>query len=157
MSVKGFVFGTAFGAAAAAGATYALTRTCEAEVRGYLDMVDLTADQRCKVETIRESFLPRVEGIRREICLLRSELADLLFASPLARDRISAVEDEIARLQRRLDQEVIDHIVEERALLTPDQQRQFHRVVAEQFRSGGLGIHDVPARRVRRGSRLLGH
>jgi len=143
MSVRGFLLGALVGVAGAVGAAYALKSTCRREVRGYLDLIDLTADQRHKVEKIREGFLPRVAAVREALRARRLELADLLFATPLERDRIRALVEDIARLQLRLEEEVIDHIIEENEILTPDQQRQFHRVIIDQFRGGGLGIHDV--------------
>jgi Spy/CpxP family protein refolding chaperone len=126
---------------------YARQRWGKEEIRGYLDLIDLTTAQRCRVEEIRERFLPKVAGIRQRLRERRLALADLLFAVPLDRERIQAAVGEIARLQLELEGEVIEHIIEENGLLTPDQQRQFHDVIVQQFCGGGLGIHDVPGRR----------
>jgi carbon-monoxide dehydrogenase medium subunit len=41
----------------------------------------------------------------------------------------------------------LHYIIEENGLLTPDQQRQFHQVIIDQFRGGGLGVHDVRGQR----------
>lgn len=146
MRLKGFVSGVLAGAAAACGVVYAMKRS-RPQIRGYLDLIDLTEDQRQKVELIRERFLPQVAGIRQELRERRLELADLLFAVPLDRDRVKAAVEALAALQLRLEQEVIDHIIEENELLTPDQQRQFHQVILGQFRGGGLGVHDVRGQR----------
>jgi len=142
MKLKGFLSGVLAGAATACGVMYALKKR-QPQIRGYLDFIDLTEDQRRKVERIRESFLPQVAGIRQELRERRMELADLLFATPPDRDHVKAAVEAIAGLQLRLEQEVIDHIIEENELLTPDQQRQFHQVIIGQFRGGGLGVHDV--------------
>lgn len=109
--------------------------------RGYLDFIDLTDDQRRKVEKIRETFLPRVEAIRQQLRSQRLVLAELLFASPFSRRKATTVVAEISRLQMQLEQEVLDHILEEKKLLTPEQQRQFHAVIVDQFSQGGLGVH----------------
>jgi Spy/CpxP family protein refolding chaperone len=146
MKRKGFLESMLAGVAAARGVICDLRRR-QPEVRGYLDLIDLTDDQRRKVEQIRERFLPQVAGIREELRTRRLDLADLLFATPLDRDRISKAVEVIAGLQLRLEQEVIDHIIEENGLLTPDQQRQFHQVIIDQFRGGSLGVHDVRGRR----------
>lgn len=111
--------------------------------RGYLDFIDLTEDQRRKVEVIRESFLPRVADIRQKLKAQRLLLADLLFATPFRRAKARAVVAEISRLQLELEQGVLEHILEEKKLLTPEQQRQFHAVIVEQFSLGGLGVHGV--------------
>ena len=141
MGFEGFVTGVLVGAAAACGLMYALKR--QPRIRGYLDLIDLTEDQRRRVELIRERFLPYVAAMREKLREQRMELADLLFAASLDRDRIKAVVVAIAGLQLNLEQGVIDHIIEENCLLTPEQQRQFHQVIIDQFRGGGLGVHDV--------------
>jgi Spy/CpxP family protein refolding chaperone len=66
------------------------------QIRGYLDLINLTEDQRHKVEQIRERFLPHVAGIRQELRERRMELADLLFAVPLDRDQVKAAVEVIA-------------------------------------------------------------
>ncbi|MDD5153458.1 MAG: periplasmic heavy metal sensor [Desulfovibrionales bacterium] len=147
ISVKGFLFGTIFGAITACGTIYGVKKWCRREIRGYLDLINLTADQRHKVEKIREGFLPRVAGIRQELRRRRMHLADLLFSTPLDHEEIRAAVEEISGLQLKLEQEVIEHIIEENEILTLEQQSRFHGVIIEQFRGGGLGIHDVPGRR----------
>jgi len=112
------------------------------QIRGYLDLIDLTDDQRAKVEQIRVTFLPRVAGIRQELRKRRMELADALFSAPPERERIRGIVEQISGLQTTLEMEVVEHILEEKGLLTPEQQRQFHAVIIEQFATGGLGVHD---------------
>ncbi len=117
-------------------------------IKGYLDLIpDLSREQRETVQKIRESFLPRVQAIRENLRLDRAELARLLFEEPPDRSRISEVAGRILRHQARLENEVIEHILEERELLTPSQRRRFHEIIVEQFSSGGLGVHDVKGRR----------
>jgi len=147
ISVEGFLVGIIFGASAACGTIYGVKKWCRREIRGYLDLINLTADQRHKVEKIREGFLPRVAGIRQELRRRRMHLADLLFSTPLDHEEIRAAVEEISGLQLKLEQEVIEHIIEENEILTLEQQSRFHGVIIEQFRGGGLGIHDVPGRR----------
>ncbi|MFH1147553.1 MAG: Spy/CpxP family protein refolding chaperone [Pseudomonadota bacterium] len=144
MSGGGFLLGVILGGTGMIlGARCMRKRARKKEIRGYLDLIDLTADQREKVEEIRRTFLPRVAGIRQELRNRRMELSDLLFESPLDRNKINAVVKEVSRLQLALEQEVIEHIIEENGLLTPDQQREFYKVIIKQFSSGGLGVHDV--------------
>ena len=117
------------------------------KVRGYLDLIpSLTEDQRQKVENIREGFLPKVSRIRDELRSKRRILADLLFSGEVDRTVISRTMEEIAELQIKLEEEVMDHILEEKVLLTPEQQKQFYQIITEQFRGGGLGVHGVGSR-----------
>ena len=113
-------------------------------VKGYLDLIpDLTAEQKEAVQEIRRTFLPKVGQIRENLSRERAELARLLFADPPDRNRIQAVARQILLHQSDLENEVIEHILEERELLTPVQQRMFYEIIMEQFSSGGLGVHDV--------------
>ena len=110
-------------------------------VRGYLDMIDLSAEQKRKVEEIRKGFLPKVEHIRKELRGKRLGLNDLIFASQPDMKVIDDKTMEIADLQAKLEKEVINHILQEKEILTLDQQRQFHEIIKKEFEKGGLGIH----------------
>lgn len=113
-------------------------------IKGYLDLIpDLTAEQKAQVQEIRSTFLPRVGQIRENLLRERTELARRLFADPPDRNRLRAVAQQILTHQAELENEVIEHILEERELLSPSQQRKFHEIIMEQFSSGGLGVHDV--------------
>jgi hypothetical protein len=120
------------------------TRENKNNVKGYLDLIpDLTQLQRAQVKEIRRVFLPRVEGIRKNMRSKRLELAKLLFDEPAEREKIYAISAEIIAHQSELEHEVIEHILEERELLTPAQKRKFCEIILEQFSTGGLGVHDV--------------
>jgi Spy/CpxP family protein refolding chaperone len=113
-------------------------------IKGYLDLIpDLTEEQRGLVQEIRNSFLPKVGKIRENLRNERAELARLLFADPPDRERIHAVTRQILLHQSDLENEVIEHILEERELLSPSQQRNFYEIIVEQFATGGLGVHDL--------------
>ena len=120
------------------------TRNCKACIKGYLDLIpDLTPGQKETVQEIRRTFLPKVAQIRENLRRERAELARLLFADPPDRNGINAVARQILLHQSDLENEVIDHILEEREILSPAQQRKFYEIIVEQFASGGLGVHDV--------------
>ncbi len=48
---------------------------------------------------------------------------------------------DISKLQAQLEREVIDHILQEKELLSPEQKRQFYDVIRSEFEKGGLGVH----------------
>lgn len=116
-------------------------------IQGYLDLIpDLTEEQRRQVQEIRRVFLPKVATIRQNLYLKRAELADLLFTESPDREKIFQAADQILHRQSELEHEVIHHILEERQILTPAQERRFYTIIVDQFGSGGLGVHDVKGR-----------
>ena len=149
MAVTYFAFGvlTALAAVAATLSTlyfYLKSTRKRPPIKGYLDLIpDLTAEQKEAVQEIRRTFLPKVGQIRENLRRERAELARLLFADPPHRNRIQAVARQILLHQSDLEDEVIEHILEEKEILSPSQQRKFYEIIVEQFSSGGLGVHDV--------------
>jgi Spy/CpxP family protein refolding chaperone len=116
-------------------------------IKGYLDLIpDLTKEQRGLVREIRNTFLPKVGKIRENLRGERAELAKLLFADPPDTEKIHSVARQIMLHQSELENEVVEHILEEREILSPSQQRKFYEIIIEQFSSGGLGVHDVKGR-----------
>ncbi len=110
-------------------------------IRGYLDLIELTPDQKKQVEEIRKGFLPEVAGVRQVLRQKRLELSELLFAESPDSQAIEAKSVEISNLQRDMEKKVIDHILEEKALLSPEQKKQFQEVIRGEFEGGGLGVH----------------
>lgn len=124
------------------------TRRKYSNIKGYLDLIpDLTEEQRRKVQDIRRSFLPRVERIRQDLCRKRELLARELFAEAADKSRVHGVAQDILKSQSELEHEVIEHILEEKEILTPQQQKRFYDIILQQFSHGGLGVHDVRGRK----------
>jgi Spy/CpxP family protein refolding chaperone len=110
-------------------------------IRGYLDLITLTDEQKRQVEDIRRDFLPKVAGIRQSLRDNRLKLNDLLFADSPDMKSIAEKSNAIAALQAELEREVIDHILQEKELLTAEQKREFYQVIRNEFEKGGLGVH----------------
>ena len=110
-------------------------------IRGYLDLIALNDAQKRQVEDIRRDFLPKVEGIRKSLREKRLQLNDLLFAGSPDKKMIAEKSSEISALQEKLEREVIDHILQEKELLSPAQKQEFHQVIRSEFEKGGLGVH----------------
>lgn len=154
MSVVSFLLGFVIGLGLAA-LTLALIyrglrkrRAGAPDIKGYLDLIpDLTPQQRGQVQDIRRVFLPAVESIRGNLRENRAKLARLLFEEPHDREAIYEVADRIAAHQAELEHDVIEHILEEKELLTSPQRRRFYDIIVQQFAAGGLGVHDVKGRR----------
>jgi Spy/CpxP family protein refolding chaperone len=118
-----------------------IARIRQKPIRGYLDLIALTNEQKRQVEDIRRDFLPKVEGIRQSLRHNRLQLNDLLFAESTDLRMIAEKNNEISALQTKLEREVIDHILQEKELLSPEQKREFYQVIRNEFVKGGLGIH----------------
>jgi len=113
-------------------------------IKGYLDLIpDLSTEQRNRVQEIRNTFLPKVQGIRDTLRQERAELARRLFTDPVDQNCIYEIARQILDHQWELEREVIEHILEEQELLTPSQKRKFYEIIVDQFSSGGLGVHGV--------------
>ena len=145
-----FLLGAAT-AFAVAMATAAVTRCRRNQIRdkatnikGYLDLIpDLTDDQRAKVQEIRKVFLPKVAELRQNMRSKRAELAEQLFKAPADRLTIHAVTDQILQYQAGLEREVIEHILQEKEILSDSQRKKFYDIIVGQFASGGVGVHDL--------------
>jgi len=121
----------------------------ETKIVGYLDLIpDLTQRQREQAQSIREVFLPKVGGIRKSLHLYRAELAEVLFVEPYDKLEIQSISKKIIQLQSELENEVIEHILEEKEILSPSQKRKFYNIIVNQFSAGGLGIHDVKGKEI---------
>lgn len=118
-----------------------IARIRQKPIRGYLDLIALTKEQKRQVEDIRRDFLPKVEGIRQALRRNRLQLNDLLFAEAPDLKTIAEKSNEISALQAKLEHEVIDHILQEKELLSPEQKGEFYRVIRNEFEKGGLGVH----------------
>lgn len=118
-----------------------IARIRQKPIRGYLDLITLTEEQKRQVENIRRDFLPKVAGIRQSLRNNRLKLNDLLFAEAPNKKLIAEKSNEISALQAKLEQEVIDHILQEKNLLSPEQKKEFYRVIRNEFEKGGLGVH----------------
>ena len=118
-----------------------IARIRQKPIRGYLDLIALTKEQKRQVEDIRRDFLPKVEGIRQALRGNRIQLNELLFAEVPDLKIIAEKSNEISVLQAKLEREVIDHILQEKELLSPEQKRDFYQVIRNEFDKGGLGVH----------------
>jgi Spy/CpxP family protein refolding chaperone len=146
----GFMTALALVLAAFAGSYCYLKRTRwkHSNIKGYLDLIpDLTPEQRQRVQDIRESFLPKVERIRGDLCQKRTTLARALFSESADRSRVHQVAEDILKCQSELEHAVIEHILEEKEILNEKQRLDFFNIILQQFAHGGLGVHDVKARR----------
>ena len=89
------------------------------------EQLSLSDSQKQKMEIFRKTFDEKTDKIRKDLRHKRNELVELLKESYLDRQKIDSLIKEIAFAQMELEKEVIDHILQEKEILTPEQQKKF--------------------------------
>lgn len=97
----------------------------------------VTDEQWQQIEPRMTKFRRDSETLCQEITRKRGELIDLLAASPEDRKAIDAKQAEILAGQQRMQQLVINHLLEEKTLLKEDQSRRLFDML--RCRSGCAG------------------
>jgi len=98
--------------------------------------LSLSESQKKEIESLDRSFYARIEKIRTELRQRRAELSEVLGDSSPNREKIKDKVSEIASLQAELQRETINHLVEIRSLLTPEQQAKFFSLIGKRLRPG---------------------
>jgi len=91
-------------------------------MRGELKLTD---EQAAQWTPLREEFQANLARLRPALQAKRAELVQLVAAPQPDRARIDAVAAEIQALQAELQKECIQHLLHEKKILTPEQQRKF--------------------------------
>jgi hypothetical protein len=91
--------------------------------------LDLTADQLPLFKTERDKFHTRLQELGQEIKKRQLELIDLLGTTPPDRQSIEIKQAEIQQLQEAAQDCVIVHILQESALLNPEQRSRFFQLI----------------------------
>lgn len=105
----------------------------------------LTEEQSAKLQTLREDYLKEVTPLHNRMISLRSELRLLWSDAGPDREKITARQNEISELQRRIDEKATQHRLEMQELLTPEQRSRM-------IGSGPMGGWDRgPGERMRGG------
>ena len=103
--------------------------------------LNLTSSQSQKMMVAKEELLRQLDEVNRVVTVEQSTLGDLLAATEIDRNAIGLQLDTITSLQRQAQQAVVDHLLQEREFLTPDQKPVFinmirSRVCSDCVRSG---------------------
>ena len=103
--------------------------------------LNLTSSQSQKMMVAKEELLRQLDEVNRAVTIEQSTLGDLLAATEIDRKAIGLQLDTITSLQRQAQQAVVDHLLQEREFLTPDQKTVFinmirSRVCSDCVRSG---------------------
>jgi len=93
----------------------------------------LTQEQKKKFDPIRLKFHEQVGEISGEIKREQLRLVDLLAQSEPDLNSVRETQMRIRDLQRRMQDTVIGHLIEESAIFTTDQRARFFRILRERI------------------------
>jgi Spy/CpxP family protein refolding chaperone len=77
------------------------------------------------MDTYRKAFDERTAAIRELLSHKRTELVSVLSQPLPDREKIDSLTKEIGIAQTELEKEVINHILQAKEILTPEQQKKF--------------------------------
>lgn len=100
---------------------------CEGHAPGeYLcEQLSLSDSQKQKMEMFGKAFDEKTDKKRKTLSYKRNELVELLNQPSPDRQKIDSLINQIGIAQAELEKEVIDHILQEKEILTPEQQKKF--------------------------------
>jgi Spy/CpxP family protein refolding chaperone len=101
--------------------------------------LNVTEVQWRRLEPEVRAFQARAEAVCEELSRLRSELLGLIAADAPAHQAIAAKQAEIHKEQERMQELVIEHLLVEKAMLTPVQQDELFRMMRERGACSGPG------------------
>jgi Spy/CpxP family protein refolding chaperone len=111
----------------------------------------LTAEQEARWQPLRERFQATVARLHPALQAKRAELVQGVAAPVPDRRRIDAIVEEIQDLQTELQKECIQHMLDEKQILTPEQREKFlgairSRLLAEGMHPGTGSPHGMHGR-----------
>jgi len=100
----------------------------------------VSAEQWEKIEPVLRKFRQTAKIQQQEIMTLRSQLLELLAATPADKKAIRAKQEEILAGQRRMQNLVVDHLLKEKEILSPSQAVKLIQTLCDQCRHAeGMG------------------
>ena len=96
----------------------------------------LSESQTKEIEALRKSLEPKMEEIREELREKKAQLVYLLKESKPDLEKINIQLSEIESLQTKLQKLVIRHLLQEKNILTPEQQDKFFSIISKRLFHG---------------------
>ena len=98
----------------------------------------LDENQRVRMMSSRDGFIGAIDRIGNNIVGLHVDLIDAIAADPPDRKAIDGRFDEIRSQQQSMQRVVVEHLLEDKGILRPDQRQQFFAVLKQRIRSQGM-------------------
>jgi Spy/CpxP family protein refolding chaperone len=114
-------------------ASYGLRKLGDRPKFAYEEL-DLSKEQRRGFENARDRFLHAVDEIGDRIINRHLELIDLIASDPVDAPALDKKFEEIRSLQQSMQQRVLEHLSEDKKILTLEQQEKFFAVLKSRIR-----------------------
>lgn len=99
-------------------------------------LLELTPDQSAELQALDEAHWKEVAPLRNELLAKREELRQLMAVSESDRAAVLAKQREIHEVQGRIRELGVQHQLDRRALLTPEQQQKLADLGGPGYRGG---------------------
>jgi hypothetical protein len=118
-------------------ASYAYRAAAPRQEFAYEEL-SLDADQLARMISSRDRFLADIDRIGNKIVTLHAGLIDAVAVDPLDRAAIDTRRVEIHAQQQLMQKAVVEHLLEDKNILRPDQRQQFFSILKRRMGSQGL-------------------
>jgi Spy/CpxP family protein refolding chaperone len=99
--------------------------------------LDLSKEQLSRIEGSRDMFLRALNEIGDKMISRHIELVDLIAADPVDRKAVEAKLGQIRSLQQSMQQQVVEHLLKHKQIMTPAQQAKFFAILKARIREQG--------------------
>jgi Spy/CpxP family protein refolding chaperone len=99
--------------------------------------LDLSKEQRTRVESSRDRFLRDLNRIGSEILSRHIELIDLIAGDSVDRRAVETKFEEIHSLQHSMQQHVVEHLLEDKQIMTTAQRAKFFAILKSRIQEQG--------------------
>ncbi len=134
IKVLAIIFSVALNIAFLSG--YAVRKLTDKPRFAYQEL-DLSKEQRTRIESSRDRFLSDLNGIGSSIVRRQIELIDLIAADFVDRRAVEAKFGEIHLLQQSMQQQVVEHLMEHKQIMTPEQRAKFFATLKSRIEEQG--------------------
>ncbi len=126
-------------------AHYADNSLCHGNVWSPLHRrLNVTDEQWREIEPHLADFQKAARDVREDVNRCRTEFLDLIAADEPDREALRAKQEEILAGQRRMQELVIEHLISQKDVLTPTQQRELFDMMRRRSHCIGHGPGMIP-------------
>ena len=134
IKILAIIFSIALNIAFVAG--YGIRKLTDRPKFAYQEL-DLSKEQRTRIEGSRDRFLRDLNEIGSRIVGRQIELIDLIAADSIDRGAVETKSEQIRLLQQSMQQQVVEHLTEHKQIMTPAQRAKFFAILKSRIQEQG--------------------